>query len=591
MTIQKYGLSLGTGVFTIFSALLAPNAEALEFAMGDIQGRFDSQISAGASWRVEKRDSNLIAVPNGGTGNGSGSYDDGNLNFDRGDTFSRTLKGVHELELQRDNLGLFLRGKYWFDFALEQDSHSHGNIPNRYRPDSKLSDEGFNDYAKFSGAELLDAFVYTGFDLGDEGQHPLDLRLGRQVVNWGESAFIQGGLNSFNPVDVSAARRPGALVKDALLPTNQLFASVGLNDALSLEGFYQLEWEPTAIDGCGTYFSTSDFAAEGCDGVRIPLGLTDEQYFDTSFTGLVLGFDPVVYRHADGNREADDSGQFGLALRYFADQLNGTEFGVYLARYHSRLPISSGVNTDSGNVFDGTYYIEYPEDIDLIGLSFNTLLGDLAWSGEISHKRNQPIQINGPLLVGAVLTQFSGGIGNAAADQRVADAGAGGTVSGYDRFAVTQVQSSLIKFYHQVLGASRLSLVGELGWTHVHGLDEGDNAIKYGRAGAWGYSAGDSNGFVTADSVGYVVRSALTYSDIIESTSLTPQISFKHGLYGNGPEPGAAFRKGEKALGLTLTSDYQHLYQLQMGYTRYFGGDYNELSDRDHLSLSASVSF
>ncbi|WP_188745358.1 DUF1302 domain-containing protein [Marinobacterium zhoushanense] len=628
-----------TTLALMISAALAPTAHALQFTLGEIEGRFDSQLSAGASWRVADQDSDLISEPNGGRSKGSGSYDDGDLNFEQGDTFSRTIKGVHDLDLRRDNLGLFMRGKYWFDFALEDDSHPHGNTANGYEPDSELSDEGFNDYAKFSGAELLDAYVYGSFDLGSEAQYPLDLRIGRQVVNWGESAFIQGGLNSISPLDVSAIRRPGAEVKDALLPTNQLFASLGLTYNLSVEGFYQLEWEPTAIDGCGTYFSTNDFAAQGCNGIRVPLGLTDQQYFDTAFTGAALGFDPVVYRNEDGYRPAEDEGQFGIALRYFAESLNSTEFGFYATRYHSRLPISSGVNTDlsaadlsaigtaaatqwiidnaanplaptaaeltaaqaagtaaataagTAGVFQSTYFSEYPEDIDMVGLSFNTNLGDIAWSGEVSFKHDMPIQINGPLLVGAILTQFSGGIGNNAADQRVADAGPGGTVNGYERFDVTQIQTSFVKFYDRVLGASRLSLIGELGWTHIHGFDEGSDALKFGRPGAYGYTAGDDEGFVTADSFGYVARAALTYPNALAGINLTPQLSLKHGIKGNGPEPGAAFREDEKALGLTLTADYQNLYQVQMGYTTYFGGDYNALADRDYFSLSASLSF
>ncbi|MBR9884419.1 MAG: DUF1302 domain-containing protein [Oceanospirillales bacterium] len=628
-----------TTLALLISAALAPTAQAVQFNLGDIEGRFDSQLSVGASWRLSDQDADLISVPNGGRSNGSGSYDDGDLNFEQGDIFSRTFKGVHELDLRRDNIGLFMRGKYWFDFALEDDDHPHGNTANGYAPNSELSDSGFNDYARFTGAELLDAYLYGSFDLGSEDQYPLDVRLGRQVVNWGESAFVQGGLNSISPLDVSAIRRPGAEIKDALLPTNQLFASLGLTYNLSVEGFYQLSWEPTAIDGCGTYFSTNDFAAQGCNGIRVPLGLTDEQYFNTAFTGMALGFDPVVYRNEDGYRPADDDGQFGVALRYFAENLNSTEFGFYLTRYHSRLPISSGVNTPvsasdlsaigtaaatqyiidnaanplaptpaelaaaqsagvsaataagTAAVFKSTYFSEYPEDIAMLGLSFNTNLGDVAWSGEVSFKHDQPIQINGPLLVTAILTQFSGGSGNSAADQRVADAGPGGTVSGYDRFDVTQVQTSFVKFYDRVLGASRLALIGELGWTHVHGLDEGKNALKYGRPGAYGYTAGDDEGFVTADSFGYVARAALTYPNALAGFNLTPQVSLKHGLKGYGPEPGSPFREGEKALGLTLTADYLNRYQFQAGYTTYFGGDYNALSDRDYFSLSASVSF
>jgi hypothetical protein len=623
----------------VVSGVYAPNALALDFSLGEYEGRFDSQISLGASWRAEKQDSDLISAPNGGTSAGSGSYDDGDLNFERGDAFSRTLKGVHELQLSRNNHGLFLRGKYWFDDALENDDKPHGNTLNGYEPDSELNDSDFNDYAQFSGAELLDAYVYAGFDLGSEGQYPLDLRLGRQVVNWGESAFIQGGLNSINAIDVSAIRRPGAEVKDALLPSNQLFASVGLSGNLSMEAFYQLEWEATAIDGCGTYFSSNDFAAQGCNGIRVPLGLTDQQYFNSALTGATLGFDPVVYRNSDGYRPADDKGQFGVALRYFAESLNFTEFGLYFARYNSRLPISSGVNTPvsaadlgaiannaaqqyilnnatnpaaptaaemmaaqsaaqsaataagTAAVFQSTYFTEYPEQIEMLGLSFNTNLGDVAWSGEFSFKHDQPIQVNGPLLVSAILQQFSGGSGNTSADQRVAQAGAGGVVSGYDQYDVSQFQTSFVKFYDRVFGASRLALVGELGWTHVHGLDEGKNAIKYGRAGAWGYSAGDDDGFVTQDSFGYVARAALTYPNVLSGVNLKPQLSIKHGLKGYGPEPGAAFREGEKAIGLTLTADYLNQYQFEVGYTSFLGGDYNALEDRDYFTLSTSVSF
>jgi len=610
----------------------APAVQAVQFNLGDLEGRFDSQLSIGASWRLDDPKSSLISAPNGGTSEGSGSYDDGNQNFEQGETFSRVFKGIHELDLRYDNVGFFARGKYWFDFELEQDGRPHGHAPNGYQPGAELNDDDFNDYAKFSGAELLDAYFYGGFDLGSDGQHPLDVRIGRQVVNWGESAFIQGGINSINTIDVSAIRRPGAEVRDALLPANQFFASFGLTENLSVEGFYQLQWEPTAIDGCGTYFSTNDFAAEGCNGIRIPLPLTDQQYFNSAFATAAIGFDPVVYRHSNGRREADDDGQFGLAFRYFAEELNNTEFGVYFARYHSRLPISSAVNsmaspTDyaaayantyaavlgatgsaaaaqqaatlaaTSTVIDTTYFTEYPEDIFMTGLSFNTNIGDLAWSGEISHRRDVPLQINGPLLVSAVLRQHTGALGspvqsgNTAADALVAAAGPGGEVQGYELFDVTQVQTSLVSFHDRVLGASRLSLIGELGWTHVHGLDEDANALKFGRAGNFGYAAGDDEGFVTKDSVGYVVRATLSYPNAFAGVSLTPEISFKHGIYGNGPEPGAAFREDEKALGLTLTADYLNQYRLQLGYTNFFGGDYNAIEDRDFLSLSASVSF
>jgi hypothetical protein len=142
-----------------------------------------------------------------------------------------------------------------------------------------------------------------------------------------------------------------------------------------------------------------------------------------------------------------------------------------------------------------------------------------------------------------------------------------------------------------VLGASRLALIGEIAWTHVHSLDEGANALKYGRAGAFGYTAGDTEGFVTENSWGYVLRANLNYPDAFSGVNLTPQISFKHGVEGYGPQPGAAFNEGEKSISLSLTADYLNQYSVQLAYTDFFGGDFNALDDRDFISLSASVSF
>ncbi|GGK78894.1 hypothetical protein GCM10007941_31410 [Amphritea balenae] len=582
---------------TILSTALATPAIAVEFNIGEIEGRFDSQLSIGSSWRMAGQNSDLISVPNGGTGAGGGSFDDGTQNYSKGDAFSTVFKGVHDLELSKDNIGAFVRGKYWYDYALSEGTVNHGHIPNGYAANTSLDDSGFNDYAKFSGAEILDAYVFGEFELNDQ---PLDVRIGRQVVNWGESTFIQGGINVINPFDVNAFRRAGAEVKEGLLPVNMAFASLGLTDSLNVEAFYQLEWEKTSVDGCGTYFSTADISSEGCDGIRTPYPVPDSVYY----SGASLPLPPptpfgvsVVNRTSDGIREADDSGQFGLALRYFSEELNSTEFGLYFAKYHSRLPLISGVVTSTVispspliiNPFDAQYFIEYPEDTKMIGLSFSTNIDDIAWSGEISHKMDVPLQLNGAMLVGAILT--GGGDPTNPASSRISAAGLGGEVSGYDQFDVTQVQTTFIKYLDQVMGASRMTLIGELGWTHIHDLDESASAIKYGRNSVFGFTGTDTEGFVTQDSLGYVVRANLSYSDVFAGVNLKPEISFKHGIEGNGPEPGAAFREGEKTATISLTADYLNQYQVRMGYTNFFGGDYNAIDDRDFLSLSASVSF
>lgn len=617
---------------TLLAAGFTAQAQALEFQLGEIQGRFDSNISIGTSIRLDNPDSGLISQPNNGTSLGSGSFDDGTQNFRRGKPFSTVLKGVHDLELRYENVGFFGRGKYWYDYELEKGSRPHGHIPNGYRPNSRLDDSGFNDFAKFSGIELLDAYVFGSFDLGTM---PLDLRIGRQAINWGESTFIQGGINAFNPVDVTAFRRPGAELKEGLLPFGSVFASLGLTDNLSVEGFYQYKWEPTVVDGCGTYFSTNDFSAQGCNGVRVDANLganipgltdlghvTDEEYFNHNFDGVgpggfwpFAGTSPIVERHQNGRRTPGDDNQFGVAFRYFAENLNNTEFGLFYAQYHSRLPLISG-NVDIRNVFvnplggnfnpnpaanpfNSTYFVSYPEKTRMTGISFSTNLGDIAWSGEISYKKDLPIQINGPLLVQTILRGGNGpnqGVNNLISNSTNYDPFTNtltGEVQGYGLFDVTQAQTTFIKFFDNVMGASRLTTIAELGWTHVHGLDESSDAIKYGRGGMFGYTDASNNegGFVTRNSYGYVLRGALEYPNAFAGMTLTPELNFRHGVKGNGPEPGAAFRENEKAINIGLTADYMNRYRFGASYTSFFGGSFNAEKDRDYISLNASIAF
>ncbi len=231
--------------------IMAAQAQGFEFYAGDIEGSFDSEISMGSSWRMEEQDSKLFT---------NGNSDDGNANFADGSAFSQVFKGSHDLQVSYENFGGFVRGKYWYDSALKDNNVDYGHSPTatlgtsaldpfsvNQAGNSRLDDAGFND----SGAELLDAYVYGEFTVADM---PLDVRLGKQVLSWGESTFIFGGINAINPVDVNAFTRPGAEIKEGLLPVNMAYASIGLTDNLSAEAFYQLDFQETVLPGCGTYF-------------------------------------------------------------------------------------------------------------------------------------------------------------------------------------------------------------------------------------------------------------------------------------------------------------------------------------------------
>ncbi len=659
--------------------LMAAQAHSVQFDLGQIEASVDSQFSLGSSWRTEDASSTLVDAI-------ESTDDDGNRNFEKGDAFSQIFKGSHDLQFSYQNFGAFVRGKYWYDSALANNSVKHGHSPTvdvnatttsladvesgvTYNNNQQLDDSNFDDLSKAQGVTLLDAFVYGEFELGEM---PLDVRLGKQVVSWGESTFIIGGINNINPADLSAFRRPGAELKEGLLPVGMAYANLGLTDNLSLEGFYQYEYQNTVADACGTFFSTSDISSQGCNTLTVAGGYLSMAR-DDSFAELT-----------------SDDGQFGIAMRYFADSIE-TEFGFYAMTTHSRLPIYN-INTandgeaygnlvaevtagheanrgayeagvaasflateydsvnapgvtyamigvDADNIADGTsaggaaltaaynatvqgtidaaigadvtanqvaaiglgrvinanYFMEYPEDNKMLGVSFSTNIGGFAVSGEVSHKMDSPVQISGPLLTTVAVDHgVAPGGSNAAKiatyDAIWGDVTGGDKLAGFRTFDITQVQTTVINRFSNIAGASSVAAVMEVGMQYVHDFDD---TIKFGRASFFGMPNFDDtdDGFVSESSWGYRALLSATYNNVFAGVDVIPTATFKHDVKGTSAGPGGPFLEGNQSLGLSVKAIYLSRYSAALAYTQYEGGDYSVAGDRDFASVSVDVQF
>ena len=668
-------------------------AHAIEFGEGELRGSLDTTISHGMTIRVERRNSTLAGDING---------NDGDLNYDRG-IVSNTSKVTADLDIGTGDVGAFVRSTGFIDFENQ----------NGARARTPLSDEAMDRVGK--DFEVLDAYVTGAFDAGEA---VVDLRIGKHVLNWGESTFIPNGISTINHFDVSKLRLPGSELREALLPVSMGSISVAPMDTLSVEGFYQLDWEETEIDPVGSYFSSTDYVGPGAreaviteipgnDDVGFGFGPLTEAInadlagyqVDIPEVGVVPApqslqpeFDPDFASALRGpDRTPRDYGQWGLALRYLIEELNDTEFGIYFINYHSRLPtvgaqtgsrsgiqaglaaagavgdpnsVTTAVTTaavtaevtervqravQAGSidpvaaptiierqvretvgetvsgvasalavdryVESGHYFVEYPEDIQLLGLSFNTVLGASGWAlqGEYSLRRDAPLQRAEREVIRDGLRPIVDALGLAFCASNPAAArcpkGPGGTdlppeffnqrlqalvagqtpakVQGYIERDVSQMQATATKVFGPTMGADGLVFVTEVALMFVHDMPEKDDVpLESPAGGILGPGAADAD----AASWGYRVAARLDYNNAVGAINLYPYTQFLHDVNGNSPSPSGPFVDGRTALTVGLRADYLSRWQADIGYTRY-AGDGNELSDRDFISASLKYSF
>jgi len=612
----------------LVTALLAGpvlTATAIDIGTGEIDGRLDTTLSVGASWRVEDRDPDLIGVVNGGRGNSINS-DNGNLNYDKGDVISESVKILSELELSWRNIGFFGRAFYFYDYAVMDRGTDR-------TPLSKHAEDALGE-----DFQVLDAYITADFDLLD---HPVTLRFGDQVLSWGESTFIQNGINVINPVDVSKLRVAGAELRDALVPVPMVSANADLTGNLSIEGFYQLKWERTEIEPAGTFFSTSDHASPGAQYVF--LGFGQPPATDNPRSPIRANPPVGTWVEREDDHEPGDDGQGGIALRYFAPSLNDTEFGLFFIRYHSRLPVLSGRAGGSPPKSSGLtgfldlidyglhsgdyaskaeYFREYPEDIDVLGLSFNTEAGSsgVAIQGEVTYRWDQPLQVDDVELLFAAISPLDRTLRhlkkiegllelkrvdppiNIFGRSQLGAVGWNEEVQGYRRKDIVQPQMTVTKLFGPTLGADQIVLIGEVGATWILDM-EGNDELRYEGPGTFTGAdpffteaeiqpATQEGGFADDFSCGYRIATRADFNNAIGAVTLQPAVAFYHDVEGTTPLPIANFVDDRKVVTVSLGADYLNAVRAKLAYTTYFGGgNYNLVNDRDFVSVTASYSF
>jgi uncharacterized protein DUF1302 len=573
--------------FVLFLLIQFPNfVSAVSFSNGTIEGSWDTTLSYGQLYRVQSRAANLIGIANGGTAR-SVNRDDGNLNYDPG-LVSNTVKFTTEFDASYKSTGIFIRGFGFLDNVADDTTRL------ALTPQAK----------RLVGTNLVlrDAYVWHEFNLGSV---PGEIRVGEQVLSWGESTFIQNSINTINPVDVSALRTPGAELREALIPVGMVSGSLGLTDNLSVEAYYAYDWEQTVIDPTGSYFSTNDFAGDGGtfvvgsgqgaigDYLNCPGTCTSQA------NNGALGNARTAVRV--GNLEPGNGGEYGAALRMYVPNLNDTEFGFYFLNYHSRLPALNAIvgTAAAGNNLTGTkYLLSYPEDIQLYGLSFNTELGasGIALQGEYSFRKDAPLQVDLTEILAAVLT-------NAAIPSQLGQFAAGDFVQGYIERDISQFQMTATKLFGPILKADQGILLAEGAITYIHNMPSKTTLLlaspgigssgNPANAGALSHTLEELDNFADSTSWGYRIVGRLDYNNaLFGSVNLQPRFSWRHDVSGITPGPGGNFLAGRKDISVGLRAVYQNQWEADISYTGFLGDSrQNLLHDRDFVAASIKYSF
>jgi len=513
---------------------------------------YAATVNYGVGVRTGNPSSALVNGPIGPSGLPTTiNSDQGDLNFKKGSLTTDRVSALLEGNLKYENLGFFVRGDAFYD--------------NVYDNSNKFS-EGVRE---FDGerARFLDAYAYGDFNLGGT---KLNMRVGQQVVQWGEALYFPNIAGAQAPADATKVNVPGAEVKDILLPTGQVSAQWAVTNSFSLLGYYQYEYKPTELSPAGDYYSYANMIGPGGN----TLYTLANPLLANPYTAALPGLPTALSAVRGPDILPKNTGQFGIGTRFrIGDK---TEIGLYYLNYDDKNPqvvtnygiatlypgspgippITSAVLPAAYQNLPVTYQLKYFDNIKLTGASFSTEMGGLNVAGEISLRDGAPILVNSP---------------------------AGPTAS---RSRSWQGQVSVIKSYEKTPIADSMTLIAEVG---VHQVLSVDSVAMAGSQYNQLYD--------TRSSWAYTLAWTPTYNNVFSGWDLSVPVTFQelvNGVPAVDGTFGSLTGKGDTRLSIGTTFKYLSNLEMTLAFNGYFGGAnevYRPLADRSNVTFNAKYSF
>lgn len=592
-------------------------AQELDIPSSDSPFKFKwtTDLTAGGGLRLRNPSCSLTGDPTfGGCGARANTAtwsngDDGDLNYKKNKLFSSYINIVSEVivTVPSQELKFVARGRALYDASADRTERT------------PLSDEGQRQIAR--NFRLLDFYGEKSFATKDGHAR---LRLGNQVMNWGEAQFLPYGINQTNSIDYVSSVVPGQSLKQVILPAPMLSGLINLSEHLTAEAYYQFRWKKNEFAPVGSYWSASDYT-----GRTGPYRQSSTDANNFNVTGLdaaaqarLQGLDPrdpAVYQNAqrdllagafpasfgtpvfDHDSEPRRSKQYGLRLGY---QPEGSDanFGFYYMRYTDKSPVF--VSDPVANTFDERYL----EKRDLYGVSANIPLGDWLLGGELAYRPRDAVSMTGCFNVAPV-------DGTAPTDANYNSSSAKCPYTRDNKRVQLTVNSQINLTptnFSPVgwLGADTGYFLVESALVHYPGIRDGKSYIstidgqqvmqQVWAGGYWyestttGYPIVKSKG--DASSLGAAVFMSVTYDGtVIPGWQVIPSIYHQQGL--KGYTPGAVsplWMQGNKATTLAINfSKNPGNLSAGLSYVKYWGGSdtVNPYKDRDMLGFFTKYNF
>ncbi|MFL9872899.1 DUF1302 domain-containing protein [Paraburkholderia megapolitana] len=596
------------------AAMLGVSASAYgyEFDTGisDLHASWVSNLTAGAGIRVKDPSCSMTSDPNVygcGTAANIGQWsnsDDGDLNYRKGKPFSTYISATSELLISMPNEGykFMIRGTGMYDFLAGDTSRT------------SLSSDGRAQVVY--DTQLLDLWVEKDFSVDNQPAH---VRIGNQVINWGESYFASGGINATNSVDIQKLLIPGTQLKQALLPAPMVSFAAGLPAGFSTEAYYQFGWNGNRYPPVGSYWSTNNDFGRGAVASTgstvnanlggfnagtiagpnsgnaatisaINSGLIGGQYAGPPFNSIGVPVSTVLPSYT--------TPQFGVKLGYKPRDVD-VNFGFYYENYIDKSPVVS-------SLANGTTQFSYLRNRQLFGVSANFLLGDWAIGTELSYRPHDAVSLSGCFAPGGPLDANTNAVGGVNCQQWIDKKKFQYDING--QLNLTRSDYPFLK----LLQADMAVLTAEVTWIYYPGVSQnalyqrtvnGITVVQAPQAGyaLWlnnnsglGYPITGSQG--TASSVGATVDFNWTYDGtVIPGWQVTPGLTFTDSLYGYTPNSSSNYLQGAKSLNLyVLFNQNPTVWQAGINFTAFFGGHQTvgqPYADRNFIGLFATRNF